>query len=395
MKTLTNKISPIIVSLLIIFSASLAHAQKTDQYGATDANYGKFQKDKEVSVSGTQLDQDGFQISKSKQQKKFIKKQKKYSLTSKERELKLRSENGEDLSFWEKRTLNKIKKKEDKKKEFLNKYKPDTTNSNGSIDTTASKLSLSITEKNIIAKKDTAQKLTFAEKIEYRKAIRRQKQIEKRNYKDSIKLANSFITPEEQNILDLKDSDSTLTKDEKKIYKNAKKKKKKADKVEAKRKKDKLKKQGWTAQRVTGFRLRYLLPAPKSQKAKDKARKREQRRHMTKEQKKIERLKKKYALSDKEKDAYNKGSSGVPLSYSDKKRYKRAVWKEWKYKEKVKKVYLKALEDRQSKNTKKMMKKSKKKTKRENKKLMKKRKKGQFWKKFKKKKQYGTSNKRG
>jgi len=277
----------------------------------------------------------------------------------------------------------------------MNEFKPDSTKTKISIDTTASKLSLSITERNIIAKKDTAAKLTFSEKIEYRKAIRRKKQIEKRNFKDSLNLAGSIITPDEQDVLDRKDNDSTLTKDEKKIYSHAKKKQKKVDKIESKRKKDKLKKQGWTAQRVTGFRLRYLLPAPKSQKAKNKARTRAQRKHMTKEQKKIERIKKKYALSDNEKDAYNKGSSGVLLSYTDKKRYKRAVWKEWKYKKEVKKVYLKAFEDHQSKNTKKMMKKSKRKTKKENKKLIKKRKKGQFWKKFKKKKKYGTSNKRG
>jgi len=66
-----NIITKIAISLLIIFSVSYANAQ------VDEGNYGKFDKDKEVSVSGTQLDQDGFQISTNKEQKKNLRKQKK------------------------------------------------------------------------------------------------------------------------------------------------------------------------------------------------------------------------------------------------------------------------------------------------------------------------------
>ncbi len=401
MENLEKKlIGKIILSLLIIFSVSFVNAQqddakKKDKYGLTDANYGVFDKKKDVSTSGTQLTQDGFKITEYKEQKKYNRKQKKYSLTAKERKIKLRAENGKDLTFWEKRTLKKIKKKETKKEELDNKYKSNSNKTTNTTNKISSKLSLSIEEEAIIAKKDTASKLTFVEKIEYRKAIKRRNKIERRNKKDSLSLAGSIISEDEQNILDNKENDSTLTKTEKKTYRSAKKKQKKADKIEKKRVKDKLLKQGWTVNRVTGFKLRYLLPAPRSQKAKERAREKNRKKHLTKEQKKIERIQKKYAISDKEKDAYNKGSSGYPLNFTEKRRYKRAVWKHWKSEKEIKKVYLKALKDRQSDNTKKMLDASKKRTKKKDKMARKKRNKGKFWKKFKKKKQYGKSNKRG
>ena len=210
---------------------------------------------------------------------------------------------------------------------------------------------------------------------------------EKAIEKDSVYRSYLNITPQDSLLLERKKSDTCkLNHAEKREIKRIKKKQRKIKKHQKKKKKHQLDSLGntrtWTAIKLKKFRMPRLF------------KRNPQKRAMTKEQKKIERYKRRYKLSEHQQDSYNKGKSGAPLRPSQKMAYKKAVYKKWKLKKKIEKVYKEALLDIQDEKTKDRMVKNHKKTKKKYKKHTRKKRRQKFINFFRKKKFKGRSNRR-
>jgi len=139
-------------------------------------------------------------------------------------------------------------------------------------------------------------------------------------------------------------------------------------------------KQMWTPVKKRHFRPFSIFRLPKksnSDKIADATR--GKNKDMSKEQKKLMRIEKRYSLDSLEKDAKFKAESGFAISPIQIFRYRKALRKDYLYAKKTKKIYKKALMDIQSKSTKKMMKQRAK----ENKKRDKKRSRKMWFKKMK------------
>jgi len=92
-------------------------------------SYGVEHKEAPYSLSGTQFTEDGFTIKGNKQEKKLVKKQKKYSLTPKEKAIKLRKESGDTLNFVEEIRYKKISRKEKKFEKLKGEFTTDSATS--------------------------------------------------------------------------------------------------------------------------------------------------------------------------------------------------------------------------------------------------------------------------
>ena len=372
---------------LILLSIPInVFSQETDEWGATKESYGQFDRTGDVSVSGTQLTNAGFRLTKYKIQNRYNKKMKKQSLSAKERKVKRKKENGGTLSAKEERIYKRVEKKEKKQKKINEKF----TDKMSAVDKTdSSAFALTAEEERVMkkSKQDSTEELTFSEKRTLKKVKQKIKKKEKSIEKDSVYKSYMNITPQDSLLLEKNKSDtSKLNRAEKRQFKSIKKKQRKIKKHKKKKKKHQLDSMGntrtWTAIKLKKFRMPRLF------------KRNPQKRAMTKEQKKIERYKRRYKLSDKQQDSYNKGKSGAPLRPSQKMAYKKAVYKKWKLKKKIEKVYKDALLDIQDEKTKDRMKKNHKKTKKNYKKHTKRKRKKKFINFFRKKKFKGRSNRR-
>jgi len=231
----------LITTILTILLLNNLKSQTVDG----DPNYGIYHEKADVSIQGSQFAQDGFQIAKDKQQKKLFNKQKRLSLSPREKALKMKQDSAQNLNSLQKRKLKKIEKKE--------------------------------------------------KKLE--------------------KLKGSFETDSATN------------------------------------------KQMWTPTKKRSFKPFSIFKIHKKTNSENVAdATRGSKKNMSKEQKKLTRINKKYALDSLEKDAKFKAESGFAISGIQYIRYKKALRKEYLLKKKTKKIYKKALLDIQSKSTKKMMK---------------------------------------
>lgn len=93
----------------------------------TDENYGVIHKDAPYSLSGTQFSEDGFTVKSNKYEKKLLRKQKKYSLSPKEKAIKLRKESGDTLSVFEELKYKKISRKEKKLDKLQGEFETDSS----------------------------------------------------------------------------------------------------------------------------------------------------------------------------------------------------------------------------------------------------------------------------
>ena len=147
---------------LILFSIPLTiFSQETDEYGATKENYGDFERTGDVSVSGTQLSDAGFRLTKYKIQNRYNKKMKRNSLSAKERRVKRKKEKGGDLTAQEERIYKRVEKKEKKQKKINEKF----TNKMSSVDADTADFALTAEEEKVINKKENdSTNLSFSEK---------------------------------------------------------------------------------------------------------------------------------------------------------------------------------------------------------------------------------------
>lgn len=372
------------------------NGQETQKkHGVKSKNFGIVDPNANVSTSGSQLGEDGanFGQNQNSKQVKYNKKAKRLSLTSKERALLDKQKNSpQDLTPKEERKIRKINKKQDKLKKLNEKY---VTQKEEQVAT--KNYELSPDEKQILKTDSAGAKLSLSQKLEIRKIKRKQKRLIKQKAKDSLSTLNETLTPREAELLEKsknKKDTTELTREDKKILKSAKKKDKKRKKREEKIKKEQLRQQTWTAGNVSKFSFRRIFRIPMSKKAYERKKARYKKKQMSPYERKKQKITNKYKLNEAEMDAYNKGKSGMPLTLVQKMRFRRALIKKVKFKEKIKKLDKEAHFDNQSKDTQKMMKAREKEER-------KKRRKEQ-WKDFKykvkklvtPKKRYGRSNKR-
>ncbi len=186
----------------------------------------------------------------------------------------------------------------------------------------------------------------------------KQNKKQEKNYK---KQKNFSLTWEEKALIyrrDNPDPNSPLTAAEQIRIKKIEKKQKKLDKLKGEFKLDSAtNKQMWTPSKKTNYNPFSYMRLPKK-KASDEVADatRGETKDMSKEQKKLVKINKKYGLDSLERDAKFKAQSGFPITAYQEILYKRAIKKEALLKEKTKKIHLQAIYDMQDKSTQKMMK---------------------------------------
>lgn len=272
-----------------------------------------------VEMKGDQFSFDGMKMNQSKMEAKFLKKQKKYSLTPKEKALKKRIEDGDSVSSKDQRDYKKIEKKEKKLEKLKDKY---------------GKKSDDLEEK---ASTDSAKTADLKEKYQ--------------------------LTDEELDVKMKSEKGDSLTKDEEKMLKKIEKKEKKLEKNGLK-------------YEETEDRPQLMAVPTKKKTLKDLFRKRQfsakNRTKKSKEQRKLERLNKRCSLNEEEKDAKGKAESGYPLNEGQSKAYKKALLKDEKFERKSKKIQQKQFKSIQSKEVQERMKENEKKIKKRDKKRIRK-----------------------
>jgi hypothetical protein len=264
-----------------------------------------------IEMEGDQFSFDGMKMDQSKMEEKFLKKQKKYTLSPKEKALKKRVEENDSLSFSDKREIKKIEKKEKKLEKLIDKYGKKSDD---------------------YEEKETADSSKTAE-IQEKYAL----------------------TDEEIDIKIKQQNGDTLTDEEAKTLKKIEKKEKK------------LEKNGLEYSEGTDERPELLTVPTKKRSFGDFFKKYKfsvkKRTKVSKDQRKLTRLNKRCELNEEETDAKGKAESGYPLSLAQSRAYKKALLKDEKFDKKSKKIQQKQFKSIQTKEVQKRMKKNEKETK--------------------------------
>lgn len=298
---------------------------------------------------GAQLSKDGFHPPLTRKDERMLRKAKSLSLSTKEKSILLRKENNKELTFYQKLKYPFIKRKNDK----LEKLKEQANNSSNSPSylQKADKYRLSYNEEDIINKAKT-DSLSEAEQKVYKKALKKQEKYQKEENKFKI----DEITEDEKKLL-IKEHNhkKDLTPSEKKDLKEIHKKQKQNQK--AKDRKHKIQVDSavaagaWLPVSNKKFSIKNFVSKIRRKRVK-----------LSSYSRKLNRINKRYELTENQKKAYNRKISGLFITKKEKKLASKAYAKNWYKKEKTKKLLKKEFLKTQTPNTRKMIKATRKKS---------------------------------
>jgi hypothetical protein len=311
----------IIFTLLIIFIPKISISQ------IDDANFGKTVKTPTPYYPpGTQLSRDGFHPPLTKKQERAMRKARRLFLSNKQKAVIYRKESGHDSVFWDNFRYPFLKHKQKKLNELLTKsgYKKDSS-AGPAYMRKANKYKLTIEEQDLIQRsKDSTQTLTPEEQKKLKKALAKEKKYQKYKQKYTI----HKFTKEETDLL--RKNPKSLSKEQLKELKKLKKIQKQNERRKNKIHKFKIDSAvqagGWMPVQEKKFSLKNLFSP---------------RRHSPRPSsyvRKLRRYERRYKLTEKEKQAYNKYKSGAFMKPYERKLANRAWRKMWEKKEKIKKL---------------------------------------------------------
>ncbi len=385
-----TKLFAIIFFLLNIFSIETSYGQNN----TTNNNFGT-EVPAPPSFPGQQFSQDGFTPPKTKKEERTIRKARRIVISDQEYSILARGEKNKDtLTFIEKIRYPFIKRRYKKFKELQDKYQKiksdqytQDTMSVSNINEEDTALVLSIKEKDIMQKyaEDSAsldkKELKIYKKTQ-KKIVRHNKKMErkrKRQEKYRQKHTIQEVTEEDRALMyKYAQMPDSLTTEEKKRVKEIQKIDKQNHKLANKRTKHKID----STLAAGGY-------APTDQKKfslKGMFKRKQKRQRPSSYVKKMRRINRRYKLTTKEQQAYNKRKSGAFLMPGEKILANRAAAKIYTQKQKQKKLLRQEYIKSQPKHTRKMLKKGERQQKKKQKKRLPRRKKHFFKDLFKKRK---------
>lgn len=315
-----------------------------------DADYGQNATDATPFYPlGSQLSKDGFHPPVTRKDEKMLRKAKRLSLSTKEKSILLRKENEKELTFYQKIQYPLVKRKSDK----LEKLKEQANSSSNSPSylQKADKYRLSYNEEDILKKAKT-DSLSEAEQEVYKKALKKQEKYKK----EEAKFQTTEITEDEKELL-IREyrNKKDLSPSEKKDLQEIHKKQKQNDKVKDRKHKIQVDSAvaagAWMPVSSKKFSVKNFVSKITRKRVKPSSYSR-----------KLNRINRKYELTENEKKAYNREISGLFITKDEKMLSSKAIAKNWYKKEKTKKILAKEFMKTQTPNTRKMMKATRKKS---------------------------------